>query len=366
MRYHYWILVVGVWCCLAACQQPKNEPSLEELARLDDKKELEELFQSRVNQQKDAAVVQDSFIRPLDMPLDATVAKEVHKILAQHTPMEADKPMSRNNNGAARTPQVGGDAFNTDSIVAQLNNGMALVENGAMLINVRDYGGTYDQINGLVSQYGSMIVSEEERTTDFRVENTMIINTPPENFRKLVGDFRELATIIRQKRIWKQDLTAEFVDLESRITSKVMAQNRLESYMKEAKTAKEVLPIQRDLDEVTEELEALVRTASALTKRTAYSTVTLTFFEETVEEAPVQAAFGDRFSENITTGWANFKEFLITAANYWPYIAIGLVFLLTGMLATLNSRRKARQFRLQALQAQQQWAIQQQQMAREN
>lgn len=364
MRYHYWILVVGLLCCFAACQQPKNEPSPEEIARLDDKEELENLFQTRVEQQKNSAIVEDSLIRPLDMPLDATVAGEVHKILAQHTPMEADQPMSKN--GATRTPQVGGEAFNTDSIVAQLNNGMALVENGAMLINVRDYGGTYDQINKLVGNYASLVVSEEERTTDFRTENTMVINTPPENFRKLVGDLRELATVIRQKRIWKQDLTAEFVDLESRITSKVMAQNRLKSYMEEAETAKEVLPIQRDLDKVTEELEALVRTASALTQRTAYSTVTLTFFEELEEETPVQAAFGDRFGENISTGWMNFKEFLIGAANYWPYIAIGLVFLLTGFLATLNSRRKARQFRLQALQAQQQWAIQQQQMAREN
>ena len=364
MRYHYWILVVGLWCSLAACQQPKNEPSPEEIARLDDKKELENLFQSRVELQKNSAVIQDSLIRPLDMPLDATVAGEVQKILTQHTPMEADKPMSRN--GATRTPQVGGETFNTDSVVAKLNSGMALVENGAMLINVRDYSGTYEQINKLVGNYASLVVSEEERTTDFRTENTMIINTPPENFRKLVEDLRELAAVIRQKRIWKQDLTAEFVDLESRITSKVMAQNRLKSYMEEANTAKEVLPIQRDLDKVTEELEALVRTASALTQRTAYSTVTLTFFEEIEEEEPVQAAFGDRFGENISTGWTNFKEFLINAANYWPYIAIGLVFLLTGFLATLNSRRKARQFRLQALQAQQQWAIQQQQMAREN
>ena len=57
---------------------------------------------------------------------------------------------------------------------------------------------------------------------------------------------------------------------------------------------------------------------------------------------------------------------MIDAANVWPYAILGLVFFLTIMLAMRSSRKQARQFRMQTLQAQQQWLIQQQKFVGNN
>jgi len=249
------------------------------------------------------------------------------------------------------------DSIQVDSM---LNNSPAIIENGAILIGVRDYNETYDRIRDLVEEYDAQIENEEERTTDFRLENTLVIRIDPLKFKSLMAALRELSVVVREKRLWKQDLESQFVDLKARLDSKFEAKKRLEQFMKSAKKAEDVLPVQRELDVVTEEIEAITKTAKSLTQKTIYSTVTATFYQEVIESTTQDASFGDRFVEGAKTGWINFKEFLILSAHNWPYIAIGMIFFFVIVLALQSNRRRSRQFKIKAMQAQQQWLLQQQ------
>jgi hypothetical protein len=172
---------------------------------------------------------------------------------------------------------------------------------------------------------------------------------------------RELAVVVREKRLWKQDLSTQFVDLKARLQAKYEAKRRLEQFMRSARNATEVLPIQRELDAITEEIEALTRTTRAMTQKAIYSTMTVTFYEEKLDTKPQSADFGSRMAFAAQDGWGAFKEFLVLLSFNWPYLAIGLILFTTVGLAVRSNRRQAKRFRLQAMQQQQTWNLQQQQ-----
>lgn len=351
-KYHK-VLLFGVLLTLTttACQntaENKEQQALTE-AKLADDQEMMDRFKKTMNQQDELPQDPSEETQALSMALDASVANEVEAILMQFSEENA----TNTNIKPSRE-----DSARLDSI---LNLQTAKIENGAILIGVRNYDDSYVAIRKMVEEKGAKIESEEERSTEFRLENTLVIRTAPEHFQDIMTSLRELSVVIREKRLWKQDLSAQFVDLKTRLENKYEAKARLDQFMKNAKKAEDVLPIQRELDEVTEEIEAITRTARMLTQKAATSTITATFYQEVIESDAAEAAFSERIVTGAEAGWTNFKEFLIDATYNWPYVAIGLVFFFTALLAIRSSRRRSRQFKLQALQAQQQWILQQQQ-----
>ena len=309
-------------------------------------------FKERVRNLNTLPIKNNPEVMVLNLALDASAAAEVHAILAQLTPEDA---VSNTNIKPSHTAV---DSATLDSLFSTEQSN---IENGAILIGVRDYQETATKLQALVSSYKAKIESEEERSTEFRLENTLIIHLDPTQFQDFVAKVRNLAVEVREKRLWEQDLSTQFVDLKSRLQSKYQAKRRLEQFMKSAKEASEVLPIQRELDAITEEIEAFTKTARALTKKTAKSTLTVTFYQEVLETKPQAADFGNRFVAGAKDGWLNFKEFLIQVALNWPYVTIAMIFILVTWLAVRSSRRRSRQFKMQAMQVQQQWILQQQQ-----
>lgn len=342
------LLLLFVTTACQNIQETKEEKALIEAKQADDQEMLDR-FKVVMTEIDKLPAEPSKTTEALSMALDASVRDEVEVILAQ---------FPEENSTSTNIRPTKEDSTRLDSI---LNLKESKIENGAILIGVRNYDDADLSIRKMVEKFDAKIESEEERSTEFRQENTLIIRANPEHFQQIIDELKQLSVVVREKRLWKQDLSAQFVDLKTRLENKYEAKNRLEQFMKQAKKAEDILPIQRELDAVTEEIEAVTRTARLLTQKAATSTITATFYQEVIESDPSEAAFGDRIASGAEAGWLNFKEFLVDATYNWPYVAIGVIFFFTALLAIRSSRRRSRQFKLQALQAQQQWILQQQQ-----
>jgi hypothetical protein len=73
-----------------------------------------------------------------------------------------------------------------------------------------------------------------------------------------------------------QDVTDEYVDLNSRLTNLLATQERLRSFLGEANKVSEILDINEELKEVEEELEIIQGRMTFLVDRAAVSTIDLT------------------------------------------------------------------------------------------
>lgn len=294
-------------------------------------------------------------LRELQAALDGTSQAQVQKILAQlpgKTSKEQPKVNEAPKDSAAALPVADTLQMPESSIV----------QNAALLLQVRNYAESYGAVKDLAKQYQARIISEEEHSSDSLMENTFVLLVAPRYFDSVVGDLREMAMIIRQKRIWQKDLTAQFVDLNTRLSHKQEAQMRLKGLLDNAKRADEILPIRRELDEVTAELESLVRSTRALSEKAVFATVTATVYQ-VLDNRSAQADFSERFTGGLSQGWVDFKDFLLRAAGSWPWVVLGFLLFLAVVIAVRSSRRQARNFQLQALQNQQQWLEQQQKFA---
>jgi hypothetical protein len=176
------------------------------------------------------------------------------------------------------------------------------------------------------------------------METAFIIRVAPEQFSNTFDKIKNMASVLREKRIWKQDVSAQFVDLKSRINSKLTARKRLESQLKSLSKTEELMLVQRQMDSLTEELESLVHTTRALSHKTQLSTISLTFYQEL---APVtqEANFGNRMATAAIEGWTAFKDFLVYLSFQWPYVVIVSIFLITATFAAYNSKRQAMKYK---------------------
>lgn len=350
---------------LVGCQQQTSSEYKGSLTATSDKmgKQIEERFAYHISQYHQLPEVESAELHDIEIALNGTTRNEVQKLLAQLPNNPKDKNNPKGNNKAPESTATDSSNIAKTDSMPKVDN--PIVQNAALLLGVRSYDEGYQTIQGISKRFAAQIISEEERSSDSLLENTFVLLTPPENFEAVIGELREMAMIIRQKRIWRKDLTAQFIDLKTRITTKQEAQMRLNGLLANSKDPAEVLPVQRELDEINTELESLVRTTRALSEKAVFTTITVTIYQ-TLERPVAQADFGDRFSGGLTKGWVDFKDFLINATLVWPWVVIGFLFLLTFWLAVRTSRRQSRQSQLQAMQAQQQWLIQQQKFTAPN
>ena len=335
MKSKFWLaclagLNIGFF---SACQQgPSPADKLAEARQQADQAQLERFEQGHKPPVSNEPLSEWEQLLPV---LDETAAPQVRKILVQN---KADNPIAADSMlkllGDSQTPKV--------------------AENAAMLMGVRDYKAAGQKIQQALQKHGAQIIDQEERHSELKQEQNLSIEVSPAKLQALMGELQDLALVIRQKRVWLQDLSARFVDLQTRIESKQLAQNRLREMLKTGKQAQDILPIQRELDAVTADLESLLRTAHSLSRRRAQSLLSLSYYQDLSPQNAQQADFGTRMMEGLGAGWLNFQESLVLLSNHWPYVVLGFVFLLLYLWRSAYVKARERKFQEQLLQAQQQ------------
>lgn len=230
-------------------------------------------------------------------------------------------------------------------------------EQVALRLRVRDYSQSYRHVQELIAEYDAVLIEERELRDSGRISNTIQLWLEPDKLDRFVTAVQDEALTVKERQRWRRDVEAQQLDLGSRLGSKQAAKMRLEELLQKAEDAKAVLPIQRELDEVSEELEALQANLRYLSQRTTYSKLILQIFEEEQPNEQAQASFERRFSESLDQGWLNFKESSIWLANYWPWIVLGLVLglpLFIWWRYQVGRKRRLQKQQLQLLQQQQQ------------
>ena len=346
MRYWY-LLIFSL--LMVACQ-PSQPSKIEQYntAKTKANQNLESEFKRSISQQID--LQNNQVIDASDFAVSKQVVQDLEEALAslnQTTTLDSNQQ----NNPTLDSTNL------TSSQPSRLENRPS---NGAMLLNVRNYQETYDKVRALSKQYDFSIANELEQTGDFYKGNTMEIYTTPENFDVVLNEFRDLAVVIRQKQVWQQKEKKEYLPIVSRITTNKEHLASLNAQLEKTNNLDDQLKLKDKINAVHQELNLAVLDATNILNNQPYSTITLAFYQNLEMAKPKVETFRADFSSNLITGWGNFKQFLLDAALVWPYIIIGLILLLTVLLAVNSSRKRTRQFKLQMLHGQ---TLQQQKMA---
>jgi len=124
----------------------------------------------------------------------------------------------------------------------------------------------------------------------------LILKIPAAKLRAVMAELTGFG-VVDQRTLSSQDVTDEFLDIETRIRVLQETQAQLISLLGKARTVDEALHVRQTLDQITMELEVLKGRLRQLENLVAYSTLTVTL----VERGP----FTPTPSTNDPFGWVN-------------------------------------------------------------
>jgi hypothetical protein len=166
-------------------------------------------------------------------------------------------------------------------------------------------------------------VSNMQLVTDnYRMTNTVEIRVENDQFHALIKRFRGQAKFVQLFNISSQDVTEEYVDIESRLNTKRDVRDRyIEVLRNKAGTVKEILEAEEAIRVITEEIEVIEGRLRYLNDQVSYSTIRLTMYQTVkYKEHPelYEKSYGTELGEGASAGWEIVKAIFLGIVTLWP------------------------------------------------
>ncbi|MDQ1146880.1 hypothetical protein QE429_003707 [Bacillus sp. SORGH_AS 510] len=195
-------------------------------------------------------------------------------------------------------------------------------------LKVKKFEKTVQSLEEKAVKYGGYISqSNVAREGNEQISGTITIRVPQKYFQTFLHDAEGEAVEVLQRNISGQDVTEEYVDLESRLKSKRVVEERLLTFMKNAAKTEDLLKISADLAGVQEEIETIEGRMKYLENQTSLSTVTITLFENKVIVPDID-------KDQLNT-WEKTKKQFMKSTNMLLAFMSGLVVFIIGNLPIL-------------------------------
>jgi hypothetical protein len=184
-------------------------------------------------------------------------------------------------------------------------------------IVVDDYKKVRVAIEQLLKADNAYIGNENEQNSAYSIYNTLLIRVSNKNFESLINKLIPLGRVT-SKTISAEDVTAQFIDIQSRIKSKKEIEKRYLDILSKASKVSDVLEIEQKLGEIREQIEAKEGELKYLSDQVDYSSINLTVqqdFEYTPSDKP---GFWGRLVNAFINGWHGFLSVLVGFMYAWP------------------------------------------------
>lgn len=233
---------------------------------------------------------------------------------------------------------LAGSGSNVGDIVSE-NPTEKMIYSADVYAQTLDYDAAVQALKAAVSAAGGYIESYNEsnggsyyssnyyegggrRSADYT------LRVPAAQFESFLSGIAEEFNVIDQN-LYSENVTLQYVDLESRIKSLTTQQERLLELLAKADDLDQILAIENQLTETRADIESLTSSLRVLESRVSYSTVYLHINETTVYTPGAQAGFGQLLLRSFGSSWddlvdgskdlalyiaSNFLQLLIAAA----------------------------------------------------
>ena len=214
----------------------------------------------------------------------------------------------------------------TEGAVVETNR--MIIHQASLSVNVKELDKAQANIEQKVAQYGGYIVESNVYQEDDQTSSgNMVVRIPEKHFEKFLADAEGQAAKVIERTVTGQDVTEQYVDLQSRVKSKRAVEERLLAFMSKAQKTEDLLKISADLAKVQEEIEVMVGKMKYLENQTSFSTVELLMYENKVIVPEIE-------SKELNT-WEKTKKQLATSTNSLLATGSALIVFFIGNLPVL-------------------------------
>jgi len=210
-----------------------------------------------------------------------------------------------------------------------------IIKNAQINLLVVDTDIAIDRTTQVVGDLGGYIISSRAWYQPVGEKNykyaTITIGVPVDRFEDGLRRLRELAIRVLDENATGEDVTDEYVDLESRLRNLEATRDRIREFLKQANTVDEALRVNQQLSEVEDQIEQVKGRMNYLFDRAAFSTITIQIEPDINEPTPTLTPTPTPWSPGGTVQQAG--SALGNAFRYFVEAAIWILVLVVPILA---------------------------------
>lgn len=197
-----------------------------------------------------------------------------------------------------------------------------IIRNAWLNLEIKDFKNYNSIFRDKVRQVGGYIAQEQQSETEYKIETTLTIKVPVEQFDNAVQLLINDVNKLNEKRITSEDVTTEFVDTRSRLESKKQVRLRYLDLLKQARNMEEILSVQSEINGIQEEIESASGRIEYMSHSSSFSTIHLTFYQvlNATAKDTDNASFSTKLGAAFKNGWSWIGEVFVGIVSIWPLL----------------------------------------------
>jgi hypothetical protein len=213
------------------------------------------------------------------------------------------------------------DMVNIDAAKQAASADRLVIKNADLSIVVKDVEGRVASIQNMANAMGGFVVSANVYQTTARDGTTVpqaqvVIRVPQEKLDAALEQIKRDTVDVQSESQSGQDVTDQYVDLQSRLKAKLAAEEQLTAIMKDARRTEDVLAVYAQLQQIQSDIEVLRGQIKYTEQSAALSAINVSIIaEETVKPIEVggwkpEGVVRDAI-QNLIYFWQDFLDFMI-------------------------------------------------------
>ncbi len=197
-----------------------------------------------------------------------------------------------------------------------------LIQKAHVQLNTEDYDLFYRTLQTKLEKYNAHITQiEMHKSAKGDRSGNLTLRVPKENFQPLIDGVSQYSEVT-SKEVSANDVTTEYVDLNSRLKAKEKIESRLLDFMDGAEKTEDLIQISQDLERVQEEIEVIKGKIKYFKNQADYSTITFAIKETNVIVPKIE---NDHFNT-----WKKIKQAFASSINHLTHFLSGLAVFILG------------------------------------
>ena len=207
---------------------------------------------------------------------------------------------------------------------------LRIIKSGSLNIESTTFDETDKLIRDTAEQMGGLITDRTIYGSTGNRTGSYTVRIPSDSFDQFFDSVVGSCTVIQQS-VTSDDVTEQYVDLQTRLETNQRKYDRLLELLDKAETLTDVYSIQSEISDVEYEINTITGTLNGLDSRISYSTISVELYETRSETAVGDSSFGSELKASFENGLSSFREnvedFLISAAYALPSLLLWLAIL---------------------------------------
>lgn len=205
------------------------------------------------------------------------------------------------------------------------NTEQKIIKTASVRFQVEDFKKSAEKLKRIAKDFGGINTSYNENNNGYNIEASFIVRITNSKFDTLLNALQTESIYLNYKNINAEDVTEEFIDIESRLKNKKAVEQKYLEILKKASRIDDILAVENQIRIIREEIEAKEGRLKYLKDRVAYSTINLTFYQNLENYQAPDISFWSKIKSSFSDGWSSIQNLGLWIVSIWPFVILAII-----------------------------------------